>query len=205
VTREGKVDNVQVIRGADPLLDQEALRVVMSSPEWEPGKQKGQNVNVAFTFPVAFKLTHIPSDNAQDETAVVGLRSKVSDDALYLIDGKVVSHDLFKSLNPDHIESVEIIKGESAIERYGAKGKNGVILVKMKSEENKPEGLSFRVTGVQSDSDILFLIDGKKATLEEVKLLNTADIQSIEVLKGEKAEKEFGDAGKEGVVKITTK
>lgn len=56
VTREGTVDHVKVIRGADPLLDKEALRVVMSSPEWEPGKQKGQNVNVAFTFPVVFTL-----------------------------------------------------------------------------------------------------------------------------------------------------
>jgi len=205
VTSEGKVDNVKVIHGADPLLDKEALRVVMSSPEWEPGKQKGQNVNVAFTFPVAFELPQIPSDNAHDETAGVGLKSKVSDDALFLIDGKVVSHDLFSTLNPDHIESIEIIKGESAIEKYGEKGKNGVIYVTMKGGDNKPGGLSFRVSGVQSDSDIPFYIDGKKSTLEEVKLLNTADIQSIEVLKGEKAEKEFGDAGKEGVVKIKMK
>lgn len=57
VTRDGKVENVKVIRSADPLLDKEALRVVMSSPEWEPGKQKGQNVNVAFTFPVVFTLS----------------------------------------------------------------------------------------------------------------------------------------------------
>ncbi len=204
VTREGKVDNVQVIRGADPLLDKEALRVVMSSPAWEPGKQKRQNVNVAFKFPVTFKLPDIPSDNAQDETGV-GFKSKISDDALYLIDGKVVSHDLIKNLNPDHIESVEVIKGESAIEKYGTKGKNGVIYVKMKSGDNKPDGLSFRVIGIQPGSDILFLIDGEKATMEEVKLLNTSDIQSIEVLKNKEAKKEYGDAGIGGVVKITMK
>jgi len=205
VTSEGKVDNVKVIRGADPLLDKEALRVVMSSPEWEPGLQKGNKVNVAFTFPVIFELSDKLAKNTQDETVVVGLKSKISDDALYLIDGKIVSHDIFSTLNPDHIESVEVIKGESAIEKYGEKGKNGVIYVTMKSGDNKPGGLSFRVIGIQPGSDILFLIDGEKVKMEEVKLLNISDIQSIEVLKGEKAEKEFGDAGIGGVVKITMK
>ncbi len=205
VTREGKVENVQVIRSADPLLDKEALRVVMSSPDWEPGKQRGQNVNVAFTFPVVFKLSGIQSPDRKDETAMIDTISKISDDALYLIDGKVVSHDIFKNLNPDHIESVEVIKGESAIKMYGKKGENGVVFVKMKSGENKPEGLSFRVNGLQSDKDILFLINGKASSMEEVKLLRIEDIQSIEVIKGENAREKYGNKAKNGVVTITMK
>lgn len=56
VNSEGKVENVKVVRGVDPLLDAEAVRVIGSSPFWEPGKQRGREVSVAFTFPVVFAL-----------------------------------------------------------------------------------------------------------------------------------------------------
>jgi len=42
--------------GDDPLLNAEAIRVVKSSPRWIPGKQRGKEVNVAFTFPIMFVL-----------------------------------------------------------------------------------------------------------------------------------------------------
>ena len=38
------------------LLKDEVIRVVSSSPRWEPGKQRGEPVNVAFTFPVNFAM-----------------------------------------------------------------------------------------------------------------------------------------------------
>ena len=56
VNSKGKVDFVHIVRGADPALNKEAIRVVMSSPDWEPGMQRGKNVNVMFTFPIEFKL-----------------------------------------------------------------------------------------------------------------------------------------------------
>jgi len=56
VTETGKVTNVKVVRGVDLSLDQEAVRVVALSPNWTPGKQKGKNVAVRYTFPVIFQL-----------------------------------------------------------------------------------------------------------------------------------------------------
>ena len=50
----GDVKNVKIKEGDDPLLNAEALRVIKSSPQWIPGKQRGQVVNVAFTFPIMF-------------------------------------------------------------------------------------------------------------------------------------------------------
>ena len=52
----GQVVNVAVVRGVHPVLDAEAIRVVESSPAWIPGKQRGKNVAVQFTFPVTFVL-----------------------------------------------------------------------------------------------------------------------------------------------------
>ena len=53
---DGSVGDVKVLKGADPLLDQEALRVVSSSPRWSPGKQRDRAVKVSYTFPVIFRL-----------------------------------------------------------------------------------------------------------------------------------------------------
>ncbi len=57
VTAEGNVDDVKIVRGIDPLLDQEALRVTMASPKWTPGRQNGKPVSVVFTYPITFKMT----------------------------------------------------------------------------------------------------------------------------------------------------
>lgn len=56
VEPSGLVSNVKVLRGVDPSLDKEAVRIVQSSPKWTPGKQRGKPVRVSFTFPITFKL-----------------------------------------------------------------------------------------------------------------------------------------------------
>ena len=56
VNTDGSVSDATVVRGVDPSLDREALRVIMSSPKWTPGRQRGQPVRVAFTFPINFVL-----------------------------------------------------------------------------------------------------------------------------------------------------
>ena len=56
IDTSGKVTDAKIIRGAHPLLDQEALRVISSLPDWTPGRNKGETVNVAYTLPVAFAL-----------------------------------------------------------------------------------------------------------------------------------------------------
>ena len=56
VTKDGSVANAKIARGVDPILDKEALRVVNSLPKWQPGKQRGQEVNVSYTVPINFAL-----------------------------------------------------------------------------------------------------------------------------------------------------
>ena len=55
VQADGTVGNVRVLRGVHPDLDNEAVRVVASSPEWNPGKCKDKAVPVTYTFPVIFQ------------------------------------------------------------------------------------------------------------------------------------------------------
>lgn len=56
VNKDGSIVDVKVLRGVDPYLDREALRVISSMPRWKPGKQRGVPVRCKFTVPVTFKL-----------------------------------------------------------------------------------------------------------------------------------------------------
>ena len=56
VNKLGEVKDVKVVRGVNELLDNEAVRVVESSPKWEPGNQNGIPVSVNYTFPVIFRI-----------------------------------------------------------------------------------------------------------------------------------------------------
>jgi TonB family protein len=56
VDKEGKVVEPTVVRGVSQALDREAIRVIQSSPLWKPGKQKGKEVDVLYTFPINFVI-----------------------------------------------------------------------------------------------------------------------------------------------------
>ncbi len=56
VQKDGKVGEVVVLRGQDPDLDKEAVRVVKTLPNFIPGKMNGQAVSVWYTLPINFKL-----------------------------------------------------------------------------------------------------------------------------------------------------
>ena len=68
VEKDGTITNAKVVRGVDPLLDAEALRVVNQSPKWKPGMQKGEAVRVKYTLPIMFRLSNDSSDSKAAET-----------------------------------------------------------------------------------------------------------------------------------------
>ncbi len=56
VNKLGNVVDVKILRGVDPALDKEAMRVIKSSPKWEPGNQRGKPVSVIMNLPIKFIL-----------------------------------------------------------------------------------------------------------------------------------------------------
>ena len=58
VKKDGSIIEPKVVKPVDPLLDAEAVRVVSAMPKWNPGKQRGQAVNVRFTLPISFRLSN---------------------------------------------------------------------------------------------------------------------------------------------------
>lgn len=56
VEKDGSVSNVTVVRGVDPLLDNEAVKAISESPKWEPGLQRGLPVRVRYSIPLNFSF-----------------------------------------------------------------------------------------------------------------------------------------------------
>jgi TonB family protein len=57
VSRKGEVEDVQIVRGVDPILDNYVLELIQEMPKWaHPGYQDGVEVNVKYTCPVVFGM-----------------------------------------------------------------------------------------------------------------------------------------------------
>ena len=142
VEKDGSLSGMHVLQGADPYLDAEALRVIGSMPKWNPGRVDGKPVRTRFVLPIVFKLQEQEGKAKVDTQSAKtdGKPAESASKALVLVDGKEYVGDLSK-INPGRIESITVLKDEEAAAVYGAKGKNGVVLVKTKKagKLNAPE------------------------------------------------------------------
>ena len=81
VEKDGSISNTKVLRGVDPGLDKEAVRVASTMPAWKPGIQRGQTVRVRYTVPIMFRLSdpieeYKPVNEQPQEIIAVGYASK---------------------------------------------------------------------------------------------------------------------------------
>ena len=67
-----QINDVKVIRGIGDGCDEEALRVMKMMPNWNPGKQRGQEVRVEFKMPIVFKLNDNNESPQSEETINAG-------------------------------------------------------------------------------------------------------------------------------------
>ncbi len=146
VNTDGSPSDFKVLSGTGFGCDEEALRVMQSIPKWVSGKQSGRNVRSYLIVPIKFQLEendkHSPSvfEFKNDKSANVQINNinyknqlcKDCPPPIYMIDGNEVTNVF--NIDPKLIESMQIYKGETAIMRYGEKGKNGVIVITSKKK-----------------------------------------------------------------------
>jgi bla regulator protein blaR1 len=78
------------------------------------------------------EIVHIAKDeNAIKEHKIVAIKT-VGNEPLYIVDGKEISKEEMNKIEPDTIESVSVLKGDSAAKKYGDKGKDGVVEITLK-------------------------------------------------------------------------
>jgi TonB-dependent SusC/RagA subfamily outer membrane receptor len=150
--------------------------------------------------------------------------------ALFIMDGKTVSWEEMKNLNPDNLLAINVLKGDKAIE-YGMEGKNGVILIQTRSAApQQPSNITppppSHIANPPAPAEVvsvvgtkgaiinnrgktpLYVIDGvpvQKNTNNPVQNINPNDIERISILKDKSAVSLYGKEGEDGVVLITTK
>lgn len=136
---------------------------------------------------------------------------RTSGPVLTFVDGKEVSEEEQKNIDPKQIESVSVMRKKEFTDKYGEKGKNGVILITLKQDDptktiklqsNSP--LNFgdvNIFGMQP----LIIVDGVVSKTQNANNIPPEEIESITVLKDESSTKIYGDKGKNGVILITTK
>ena len=78
VNKDGNVVKTRVVRGVDPSLDKEALRVIKEMPKWEPGMQRGKKVNVSYTVPINFGIEDSKSDHKEIEVMSSSAKSEMT-------------------------------------------------------------------------------------------------------------------------------
>lgn len=154
----------------------------------------GQNFTADFTADsISVSTTTINKEKGSRDTirirSVIGPGSGKGTHPLYILDGKPIAS--IEEILPENIESISVLKDQSATALYGEKGKNGVIIIVSKKKETLPD-------------DFLLILDGKETT-KKVAEIAPEDIQLINVLKGGSAITTYGERGKNGVIEIITK
>ena len=141
VEKDGSISQPTVVKSVDPLLDAEAIRVISAMPNWKPGKQNGKVVRVKYTVPLSFNLdgggeeidhlcredgTIVEIDIEKGDTAIVK--------PLFIVDGKVMDGKDVYAINPKTIERYYMQNGQEAIDKYGDKARDGVVLITLKKD-----------------------------------------------------------------------
>ena len=80
VERDGSISDIHALRGVNPDLDAEAIRVVSLMPKWKPGKQRGKAVAVKYTMPIMFRLQS-PAPKNEEAASIQHINLKVDKDA----------------------------------------------------------------------------------------------------------------------------
>jgi len=134
VKKDGSITDAKVVKSVAPSLDAEALRVINAMPNWAPGRQGGQPVNVKYTVPLTFRL------NGNDNKEVAQISNAGSDalsggETFFVIDDKPVTAEEVKQIDPKTIDHMDVLKGESATKLYGEKAKHGAVLIFTKKNQ----------------------------------------------------------------------
>ena len=141
VEKDGSISQPTIVKSVDPLLDAEAIRVISAMPNWIPGKQNGKVVRVKYTVPLSFNLDGGGEEVdrlCREDGTIVEIDIEKGDTTiakpLFIVDGKVMDGRKLYAINPKTIERYYMQNGQEAIDKYGDKAKDGVILITLKKD-----------------------------------------------------------------------
>lgn len=189
-----------------------------------------KSTDITLTPPIIVKGKKTNNSTGNGAIEIRGTQSGDFDKALIIIDGKKSSKAEMDKLNPVEIESISVLKDDAAIIYYAEEGKHGVIRIKTKEyakahpepDDHKldvkvVEGMDMKKRDSQSPASgilnevskdwesnrPLIYLDG--VVIKDLGKVKPESIESISVLKDSTAISAYGNAGKNGVILVTTK
>ncbi len=130
---------------------------------------------------------------------------------LYVVDGAIVAAAIVNAINPESIQSINVLKDQSAVKKYGEAAKNGVVEITLKKNwfngtyKSDTTKNVIRLRGINSENPPLILLDGVMIDRKQMDAFSPDKIASISVLKDKSATALYGEKGKDGVILITSK
>ena len=149
--------------------------------------------------PIAKKAKPMAVANDTAKQNMVIQQRHILRDILYIIDGKETDTKQFNSINPSEIESITVLKGEEALNAYGEKGKNGVVIVITRNKEEQPQ-----MKKQNTPEKPLIIVNGKEMQPKQFLSIKPSDIANVTVLKDKEATSAYGERGKNGVIIAST-
>ncbi|WP_207424507.1 energy transducer TonB [Desertivirga brevis] len=127
VEPDGRLTSFKTVRDLNYGTGDEAIRVLKTSPKWEPAFQNGKPVRVMYTIPIILNIE--PDSNKE-----LRIKGPELDHAYILLDGKNITVAEFRKIDPQNIESIKVIKDDKEkFKEYGApEDATGVIIIKLK-------------------------------------------------------------------------
>ncbi|MFT3949273.1 MAG: TonB-dependent receptor plug domain-containing protein [Agriterribacter sp.] len=192
----------EIKKEAAPVIGDEAANPGSLLLKTEAKEQSGSVVlpkenTISDTIPETKK-------NAQNLIGVISGRDDSTErkKPLYIINGIELNDENWNinSINPNSIESIEVMKEPAAVSLYGEKGKNGVIIITAK----RPGKNSLQLRNMPEDEP-LYILNGTIVAPNTIYQLEQNNIESVTVLKDEKVLSLHGEKAKNGVVQIVTK
>ncbi|WP_379087539.1 TonB family protein [Pedobacter sp. UC225_65] len=138
VEKDGSLSNLKTDRKLGFGLDEEAIRVLKLS-KWLPAVQDGKTVRVNYSIPIKFALDQNKRESKASVIASIRLKNfpeGPNREPLFIVDGELKeTGGILKELDANKIETIDVLKGASAIALYGKKGENGAIIITSKNPE----------------------------------------------------------------------
>lgn len=183
--------------------------MILNKDAIPPGSTNKPVNNKSQSAPVVIKIKNEDGQSVDTQ--------RVKGRPLIIVDNKIVSEEEMAIIAPDQIKEIFVYKDKYATDKYGEKGKDGVIEIKLKpirsqsinKEDtsstkilNIPDGL---IWGLKENSKPIFTLNKKMISTAEASKISPEDIESISVLKDKAATSKYGEMAVNGVIEITTK
>lgn len=135
VDKEGKISDVRSLTHYGYGMEEAAIRIIKKGPVWSPALLNGKKVKAYRKQPVTFVVTDgkTTSGNTTIKDIILNDKSKSTSGnltkGLVVVNGEIIENSVLQNIPSENISSINVLKGASAIAKYGDKGRNGVIEV----------------------------------------------------------------------------